>query len=1244
MSKDLELRLRLTATDQNVAGTVRNTKKEVQGLTSTLGTTSTASRKTASGMSAITTAGDEATRMFKLQKGSLQQVGYQFQDLAVQVGSGTSAFVAIGQQGSQLLGVLGPGGALLGAVVAISSIFGGVLFNALDDTADKADALEKALENLESIITRTQGGALILADEIRELAEASQTAAKLQIAQGVLEAESAINASVSRTKQILEGSLGNFTIDFSEALAQIDSLEAKGKSLTNLLDVSDRVGTPGSILGISFVQDELEELQDQFGVVREDGIRFFEALARAQRDPSTSNLDDLQEVVADIGLSLRETSPEFVTLANAIAKQARETGKAVQSKVELEKALKNVNEALERSGELNDDNARSQENLIANTEKQIEFLERQTALIQTGVAVREASLQTERENLRQDLEAAGFAEDRISQLFRLQDAVRSASEAEKEAAEARSEALRKEEQAQREALAAQREFETSVESLVNKLDPLGAAFESTYQSQELLIRAAQEGLITEGQRDNLIKNLVEGMAEGGEKAAEAFTNPFEDAAARVSQAVQNAIASGEWDTIGDAIGNTLASSISSIIDTSITRSLSRDLTANSGIGQQLAAAFAGPMLGAVAGGAVQLAINELDDYFSDDWDPTADRQASQGTGTVLGDINAKSESIRRAVEGSESGIGQLVGINQGMLYALQNLQSGISGASDRIARGRGGISIGSPGVMSGGDLFADATGGLLPIFDETLGLAFDFWDEATNILTLGLVDLGDLLGGKSKKRDEGIQIIGGYISDLIDETIVNAYATFRVKKHAFDDYDTKERFQRIGGDVERQFSAVFEGLFDTVLEAGLAIGYSEQSVLDALNQGRIGTARISLEGLSASQQQKELEAYFSSVFDDMAGGLFPFLEEFQQAGEGLGETLVRVANMVQITEEAVNRLGLQFSDLAGRDLVAASERLIEASGGIEQFINSMQGFIENFATDARQFELAQSDLTRSLERAGLELPNTRQGFFDLLQAQDAATASGADNVALLLRLQQVADDYYTRLEDYQAEALRAQEEMIQSQRGLVVDSLRDAEDAARSVRDAIGGLSVESEAFSQARRESALASLRQMANSGVVRPGDALNSALGTASNINANQFGSFEAYIREVASTGGLLSDLDAITQEQVSVEQRMLDSLDRQLEALEQGNAEQLQALVDLQTSVDQNTAATQAVPAAAAAVASSSSSSASSASNQALLTEVRQLRSEIQGSQRSIAKHTQRTARILERLEIDGIEVRE
>lgn len=59
---------------------------------------------------------------FKNVGSLIGQAGFQIQDFTVQVGAGTSALTALSQQGSQLLGVFGPGGAIAGALLAIGAI------------------------------------------------------------------------------------------------------------------------------------------------------------------------------------------------------------------------------------------------------------------------------------------------------------------------------------------------------------------------------------------------------------------------------------------------------------------------------------------------------------------------------------------------------------------------------------------------------------------------------------------------------------------------------------------------------------------------------------------------------------------------------------------------------------------------------------------------------------------------------------------------------------------------------------------------------------------------------------------------------------------------------------------------------------------------------------------------------------------------------------------------------------------
>lgn len=86
-----------------------------------------------------------------------QQAGYQIGDFAVQVQSGTNAMVALGQQGSQLLGFFGPTGAIAGAGLAIATGLLAPLLNAKDaakETKDEVKTLNDALSDLDAISKR----------------------------------------------------------------------------------------------------------------------------------------------------------------------------------------------------------------------------------------------------------------------------------------------------------------------------------------------------------------------------------------------------------------------------------------------------------------------------------------------------------------------------------------------------------------------------------------------------------------------------------------------------------------------------------------------------------------------------------------------------------------------------------------------------------------------------------------------------------------------------------------------------------------------------------------------------------------------------------------------------------------------------------------------------------------------------------------------------------------------------------
>ena len=112
-------------------------------------------------------------------KSSMLQAGYQVQDFIVQVQGGQSALVAFAQQGSQLAGAFGPGGAVVGAIIALSSVIAGTFVASLGNGKSAVDALKDAIESTDKVITLSQNGVGALSDKYAALARVNIQVATL---------------------------------------------------------------------------------------------------------------------------------------------------------------------------------------------------------------------------------------------------------------------------------------------------------------------------------------------------------------------------------------------------------------------------------------------------------------------------------------------------------------------------------------------------------------------------------------------------------------------------------------------------------------------------------------------------------------------------------------------------------------------------------------------------------------------------------------------------------------------------------------------------------------------------------------------------------------------------------------------------------------------------------------------------------------------------------------------------------
>lgn len=446
-------------------------------------------------------------------------------------------------------------------------------------------------------------------------------------------------------------------------------------------------------------------------------------------------------------------------------------------------------------------------------------------------------------------------------------------------------------------------------------------------------------------------------------------------------------------------------------------------------------------------GALGVSVGGMSGGFSDS---SADNQESQGL-NVWGD---KSESISNGIDSIESSNSDLVSINSGMLSALESLSIGISAASAQSLQGYTAQSLDVSGELYNNEIesyLSTAMSGAMS--SMTLGLSLLVPDMFSSITS----KISGWIGGSSKNTDSGFQIAGGSLGDLSESANVDAYSETQYKKWKYGSTKTKTDYQDLD-EASAQFALVFDSLATSVYEGAISLGMSADDAEQAINDYYIATTKISLKGLSAEAQAAEIESVFSSIFDGVAGSVIPYLDEFQQVGEGLGDTLSRLSTEVSLVEAYSDILGFTLSDkLADPYLYATiSDNLATLTGGLEGFATATASFVDSFANDDIKLGIATDTMEAALSALGLSLPSTTDGFYELMQGLDASTESGQAQIAGLLNLTDTASNYYSLLDgtvgDFNDSLSGVSESLLDA-----IDSMYGVteEQAAQSLNDAL---------------------------------------------------------------------------------------------------------------------------------------------------------------------------------------------
>lgn len=361
------------------------------------------------------------------------------------------------------------------------------------------------------------------------------------------------------------------------------------------------------------------------------------------------------------------------------------------------------------------------------------------------------------------------------------------------------------------------------------------------------------------------------------------------------------------------------------------------------------------------------------------------RQAETGTGTVLGDATAKSESIGKSMEALKDIDSLTMRYSAQMAASLRNIEASMSGLAGIVVRTYGLTTGNAFNVQEGviaknkGDPLLNmlGMGGLqdwtfgnlggldnLPIIGQILPALQGLWGKTTQSIV-----------------DSGILIAKQTVADAASGKGFNQYATVETTESSWfglkKDKSTSELTGTLDDTVTRQFGLVFDSLHDTLMTAAGALGLDAEVIGQKVNDFELELQRISLRDMNGTQVKEAITAAFSKAFDEVAAGVMGGFEDFQQVGEGYYETVIRLASGVESARYYTDRLGISMASLADvtnkqgtidAELVRKSIQDAEGGSAIGKLIGTFDGSAGEIAdtyTSLLSVQAAMRDITGS---------------------------------------------------------------------------------------------------------------------------------------------------------------------------------------------------------------------------------------------------------------------------------------
>lgn len=395
----------------------------------------------------------------------------------------------------------------------------------------------------------------------------------------------------------------------------------------------------------------------------------------------------------------------------------------------------------------------------------------------------------------------------------------------------------------------------------------------------------------------------------------------------------------------------------------------------------------------------------------------AQAAAGPGGASGAGGYVSLAQTAKSAYDAISSGFANIgTSVADGVQAALY--QSGATtqiASNGAIAQGAG-TAAGYAGGMAAGKMIGSAIAGQYQIGNHGSAI--------TNIATITGAFFGGPIGGA----------IGGAIGGLLNRAF--GMGSEQVKGNTLNGSfgsggftgatDTKihqdggwfrsdkdfTRSTAIDDPTAKALSSAYDQIKIASVDFATTLGLNADSIKD-----RAQSLSIALTDDKAANQ-KAIADFFVGVGDSIAKELLPTISDFSKAaaefggiGESASATLQRIATDYAFIDVALASINETFGAV-GVGSIAARERLVDLSGGLDAFGKGVAGFAQNYLTEAERLKPVAKSVGEALAALGFvgdKALNSRDDFkaavLGLIDGGKLATEAGEATYAGLIKVQ-----------------------------------------------------------------------------------------------------------------------------------------------------------------------------------------------------------------------------------------------